>query len=331
MGKDNPEKGMKLSIVVPVYNVEAFLKKCVDSLLAQDLPASDYEIILVDDGSTDGCGALCDALVAAHGNIRVIHQQNRGLSGARNSGILVSAGTFIFFVDSDDFLEPNVLGGLIRQMEDNQLDILRFNYQNVNMQGEIFEPNKFYKPYVDYSDEVCDGFTFLNERLGNACYAWQFIVKASILHQQGNGFKEGIYFEDVEWTPRILIQVGRVASTETVVYNYLFRSDSIARNTDTEKKRKAIRDKLVIMDGFNALERQMQDNRWLQSMRAHTALAILYSVGRFFYQERKEYIRALREKVAFPLSTYHSTRSAKWKIRLANLSPYLVCWLYHRK
>ena len=322
---------MKLSIIVPVYNVEAYLQKCVFSLLNQDLPASDYEIILVDDGSTDGSGELCDSLAAEHGNIRVTHQQNRGLSGARNAGIPAASGDNVMFVDSDDFLCPNVLGTLIGLMYGQNLDILRFNYQNVNMDGEVFEPNKYVKPFVDYSSVVCNGETFLNERLGNACYAWQFMVKASILHQQGNGFKEGIYFEDVEWTPRILIQVGRVASTETVVYNYLFRSDSIARNTDTEKKRKAIRDKLVIMDGFNALERRMRDNHWLQSMRAHTALTILDSVGRFFYPERKEYIRALREKVAFPLSTYHSTRSAKRKIRLANLSPSLVCWLYHRK
>jgi Glycosyltransferases involved in cell wall biogenesis len=322
---------MKLSIIVPVYNVEAFLKKCVDSLLAQDLPKEDYEVILVDDGSTDGGGMLCDTLAAEHGNIRVIHQRNRGLSGARNSGIPVASGDYVMFVDSDDFLCPNVLGTLVGLMDSKELDILRFNYQNVNMDGAVFEPNKYVKPFVDYSDEVCDGETFLNERLGNACYAWQFLVKASLLRQEGNGFKEGIYFEDVEWTPRILIQVGRVASTETVVYNYLFRSDSIARNTDTEKKRKAIRDKLVILDGFNSLERQMQDNRWIQSMRAHTALAILYSVGRFFYPERKEYIRALRGKVAFPLSTYHSTRSARRKIRVANLSPSLVCWLYHRK
>ena len=331
MGEIYKEERMKVSIIVPIYNVEAFLKKCVDSLLAQDLPREDYEIILVDDGSTDGCGALCDTLAAAHSNIRVIHQKNRGLSGARNSGIPVATGEYVIFVDSDDYLEPNVLGELVKQMEDEDLDILRFNYQNVNMEGAVFEPNKYSKPYVDYSDEVCDGITFLNERLGNACYAWQFMVKASILHQEGNGFQEGIYFEDVEWTPRILIQAGRVASTKTIVYNYLFRSDSIARNTDTEKKRKSIRDKLFILEGFNGLERQMKDNRWLQSMRAHTALAILYTVGTFFYPERKEYIRALKEKVVFPLSTYHATRSAKRKICLANLSPSLVCWIYHRK
>ena len=321
---------MKLSLIVPVYNVEAYLQKCVDSLLAQDLPASDYEIILVDDGATDGSGALCDTLAAARGNIRVIHQENRGLSGARNAGIPVAFGEYIIFVDSDDFLEPNVLGGLVKEMEDKQLDILRFNYQNVDMDGGVFEPNKYSKPFVDYSSEVCDGETFLNERLGFACYAWQFIVKSSILHQEGNGFREGIYFEDVEWTPRILLQAGRVASTDTVVYDYLYRTGSIARTTDNEKKRKAIRDKTTILEGFAALKRIVRDNRWLRGMSAQIVLSMLDTIGRFFYPERKEYVKALKKLVDFPLSTYHATKSAKRKIWLANVSPYLVCLLYHR-
>ena len=322
---------MKLSVIVPVYNVEAYLRKCVDSLLNQDLPASEYEIVLVDDGSTDGSGALCDTLAAARGNIRVIHQENRGLSGARNTGIAAAVGEFVQFVDSDDWLDPNVLGGLVRQLEEQELDILRFNYQNVNMEGEVFEPNKYSKPFVDFSREVCDGVTFLNDRLGFACYACQFLVKASILKKEGNGFKEGIYFEDVEWTPRILLQAARVASTDTVVYNYLYRTGSIARNTDEEKKRKALRDKMTILEGFAALKRQVRDDRWFRGMSAQMALSILDSVGRFFYPERKKYIRALKRQVKFPMSTYHATKSAKRKIWLANMSPYLVCLLYHRK
>ena len=322
---------MKLSIIVPVYNVEAFLNKCVDSLLAQDLPADEYEVIIVDDGSTDSSGALCDTLAAEYGHIRVIHQRNRGLSGARNAGIPVASGTYVLFVDSDDFLCPNVLGTLVGLMESKELDILRFNYQNVNMEGAVFEPNKYVKPFVDYSDVVCDGETFLNERLGYACYAWQFLVKASILRQEGNGFKEGIYFEDVEWTPRILLQARRVASTDTLVYNYLFRTGSIARNKDAEKKRKAIRDKMTILEGFAALRPQVKDDRWFRGMSSQIALSIFDIVGRFFYPERKEYIRALKRQVAFPLSTYHATKSSRRKILLANVSPYLVCRLYHRK
>lgn len=322
---------MKLSIIVPVYNVKAFLNKCVDSLLAQDLPKEDFEIILVDDGSTDGSGKLCDSLAAEHGNIRVIHQQNRGLSGARNAGIPVASGDYILFVDSDDYLCPNVLGTLVGLAEEQDLDILRFNYQNVNMDGAVFEPNKYVKPFVDYSDVVCDGETFLNERFGYACYAWQFLVKASLLRQEGNGFMEGIYFEDVEWTPRILLQARRVASTDTVVYNYLFRTGSIARNTDHQKKRKAIRDKMTILEGFAALKPQVKDDRWFRGMSSQIALSVLDTVGRFFYPERREYIRDLKQRVCFPLSTYHATKSAKRKIWLANVSPFLVCRLYHRK
>ena len=322
---------MKLSIIVPVFNVEAYLQKCVDSLLNQDIPASLYEIILVDDGSTDRSGALCDTLAAGHGNIRVIHQRNRGLSGARNAAIAATAGQYVLFVDSDDFLEPNVLGELVRQVEDKDLDILRFNYQNVNDAGAVFEPNKYVKPFVDFSGEVCDGVTFLNERLGYACYACQFMVKTSLLKKEGNGFKEGIYYEDVEWTPRILLQADRVASTDKVVYNYLFRTDSIARNTDVEKKRKALGDKLSILAWFEGLRKQVRDNRWFRGMTAQVVLSVLDLVGRYFYPERKKYLKALKDQVAFPLSTYHATKSARRKIRLANLSPSLVCWLYHHK
>lgn len=320
-----------LSIIVPVYNVETYLRKCVESLLDQDLPPSDFEIILVDDGSTDSSGDLCDAFAADHTNIHVIHQQNKGLSGARNTGIAAASGKYIQFVDSDDYLSPNVFGGLIRQIEDQQLDILRFNYQNVNLAGEVFEPNKSSKPFVDFSDEVCDGEHFLNERLGFACYAWQFIVKSSLLHQEGNRFREGIYYEDVEWTPRILLQAQRIASSKTIVYNYLFRVGSIARNTDLEKKRKALRDKFYILDGFNSLKSQVHDDRWFKGMVAQISLSILDIVSHFFYSERKNYIKTLKKRDVFPLSTYHATESAKRKIMLANLSPSLICWLFHRR
>ena len=138
--------GLKLSIIVPIYNVEQYLGKCIDSLLNQDLPHKDYEIILVDDGSPDGCPAICDDYAKTHSNVRVIHRQNGGLSAARNSGIEVAQGRYVQFVDSDDYLEPNVLKTLVEKMEDDNLDILRFNYQNVNEQYEVFEPNKVSKP-----------------------------------------------------------------------------------------------------------------------------------------------------------------------------------------
>ena len=123
----------------------------------------------------------------------------------------------------------------------------------------------------------------------------------------------------------------RVASTDIIVYTHLYRTGTIARNTDHEKKRKAIRDKMTILEGFAALRPQVKDDRWFRGMSSQIALSIFDIVGRFFYPERKEYIRALKRQVSFPLSTYHATKSSKRKILLANVSPYLICRLYHRK
>ena len=193
------------SIIVPVYKVEKYLPKCIDSLLNQDLAESDYEIILVDDGSPDRCGQICDEYADKYANIRVIHQHNGGLSAARNAGIKIARGKYIQFVDSDDYLEPNVLGMLLKRMETDQLDILRFNYQNVDEAGNVFNPDKYSRQFVNYSDEITDGVTFLRERLGTACYACQFILKLELIKQSAL-FTDGLNYEDVEWTPRTVLK-----------------------------------------------------------------------------------------------------------------------------
>ena len=189
---------IKLSIIVPVYNVEQYLHKCVDSLLAQDIPLTDYEIILVDDGSPDECPQICDEYAATYDNIRVVHRENGGLSAARNSGIEVAHGEYVMFVDSDDYIEPNVLSGLIEQVERDNLDVLRYRLQYVNPQYEVYNPYKS-DPFKgnDYSKKTTDGITFLNMRMNTACYAWAFVFKRELI--DGCIFTPGIYFEDTDW------------------------------------------------------------------------------------------------------------------------------------
>ena len=322
---------MFLSIIVPVYNVEAYLERCVGSLVGQDIDRTDCEIILVDDGSTDGSGALCDRIASQEPGIRVIHKENGGLGSARNAGIRAAAGEYILFVDSDDYLEPRVLGGLRGQIERQGLDILRFNYQNVNEDGEVFEPNKVSKPFVDYSDEVCDGETFLTERLGYACYACQFIIRSTLLKKGDGLFKEGIWFEDVDWTPRVLLQAQRVASTPTVVYDYLFRTGSITRTPDPGKQKKKMEDRISIIDTLQALSRQTGNPAWFRGMASQIAISILTVAGLDFYPERRQIIRALRQKGVFPLSAFHATAGAARKMKIANFSPELLCRMLHLK
>lgn len=318
---------LKLSVVVPIYNVERYIRKCVDSLLQQDLSCDAYEIILVDDGSPDHCGEICDEYANSYSNVKVIHQMNGGLSAARNSGIEEAKGKFVQFVDSDDYLEPNVLKLLVEKMEADNLDILRFNYQNVNERYEVFEPNKVSKPFVDYRDEPCDGMTFLSDRLGFGCYAWQFVILRKLLNDCR--FKEGIYFEDTEWTPRLLRHAIKVTSTDLMVYNYLIREGSITKSVVEKKKRKVLDDKLLLIKSMQQQEEGVGDKRWFKGIISQTVLSVFGYVCENYYSEKDRYIKDLKIAKVFPLSSFHSTKAAKRKLQLANISPRLLCWLMH--
>lgn len=327
--KESADMGLRLSIIVPVYKVEPYLRKCVDSLLAQDLSGEDYEIILVDDGSPDQCPQICNEFADKYQNISVIHRNNGGLSAARNSGLAVAQGDYVQFVDSDDYLEPNVLKTLITKMDTDHLDVLRFNYQNVNEKGEVFEPNKVSKPFVDYRDEVCEGLFFLTERLGYGCYACQFIIRRDLL--DGCRFKEGVYFEDSEWTPKMLRKANRVTSTSLMVYNYLMRQGSITQGIDRERKRKVLEDKINLIDALQAQMKGADDTRWYRGFIAQLAISIITSISQSFFKERKRYLSQIKERHVFPLYPYHLTRFAKRKVYIANISPMLLCVLLSRK
>ena len=331
----------KLSIIVPIYNVEQYLRKCVDSLLNQDIPSSEYEIILVDDGSTDGSGAICDDYVHRLENgdwklenvqIRVIHRENGGLSAARNSGLEVAQGEYIMFVDSDDYIEPNVLGGLIAQIERDKLDVLRFDFRNVNENHDEFHPNKDPKRDVDLSETVVDGEMFLNERLGPGCYAWQFVIRHCLIIGDGKLdigdclFKEGIYFEDTEWTPRMLLRANRVASTEMIVYNYFWREGSISLPDNPTKRKKVIKDKIALIRGFKDQSQMVKNPVWFKWMTSFTAMTVLDAITTQSNEDRNAYIRELKSLDIFPLYTAkEKIRSHKIKVQIANISPSLYC------
>ena len=122
-----------LSIIVPVYKVENYLQKCIDSILAQTF--TDFELILVDDGSPDGCPALCDAAAAKDARVRVIHQKNGGLSAARNAGLDVARGAWIGFVDSDDYIAPEMYEKLYRAVQSTGADLALCDYAKVDEAG----------------------------------------------------------------------------------------------------------------------------------------------------------------------------------------------------
>jgi len=361
---------MKLSIIVPIYNVAPYLRKCVDSLLQQDY--DNYEIILVDDGSTDGSGALADSLATSPSNhlatsplafshspkIRVIHQPNQGLSGARNTGIKAATGEYIEFLDSDDYLQPNMIGRLMAQIERDNLDILRFKYQHVRLVQSPFtndhspitsyyEPYNPYKtdPYAfdDYSEEPTDGLTFLNERMGTACYAAMFVLRRSLLiNEDGtekNFFTPDIYFEDTDWLPRVLMQAKRVASTHLVYYCYLMREGSITHAVSREKQQKLLEDKMKLVKAMIGYKAKWQggetvrrrDDSWFDRMIAATVVSICGMLAGDFWSEKRKYLSNLSSMHIYPLCSARTNRFIKRKIAIINLNANIGVCLLHLK
>ena len=320
----------------------------MDSLLAQDI--TDYEIILVDDGSTDDSGAIADEIVReAMGNgqwaidnetncqspiadrptLRVIHQENAGLSAARNSGIKVATGDYIMFVDSDDYLQPNTLGALLAQAERDNLDVLRFRYQNVRESGEVFVPHEGIKTdYNNYSSEPTDGLKFLNDRMWVQCYVVQFLVRREIVLQEQ--FTPGIYFEDTDWTPRMLLRTKRVASTDLVVYNYLWREGSITLSQkDIKKMRKQLQDKLALISKLNMLGNRVANRRWFDGMISGLVINVVGIIAQYFYKERKDYIKHIKSYGVLPIKNINVASRAVKKLKLINLSIKLAVWILH--
>ena len=209
-----------ISVIVPVYKVEAFLQKCVDSIRNQTYEC--LEIILVDDGSPDNCGAMCDAFAAVDPRIRVIHKPNGGLSDARNAGIDIAQGEYFGFVDSDDWIEPDMYETLLTTA-------LRENVKLVcSGRYDVYEGADRTLGLCPAKDEVISG-----EELAKRIFVWEGIDSAAwdkLYHRslfRQIRYPVGRICEDLPTTYRIGLDAGRVAMVAKPLYNYFHRAGSI--------------------------------------------------------------------------------------------------------
>ena len=218
----------KLSIIVPVYKVEQYIHKCVDSILNQTF--TDFELILVDDGSPDNCGKICDEYAQKDKRVRVIHKENGGLSDARNAGIDVASGQVIGFVDSDDWIERCMYEEMLSYMKENNLDIVCADTNQVKYGKAKFKP-RYSKNKIWVKDEaICE---ILNGTLDNA--AWNKIYKRSVI---GNvRYPKGRIYEDVATTYKFISNSEKVGYISKPYYNYLKRKGSIVASGFNSKSR----------------------------------------------------------------------------------------------
>lgn len=302
-------------------------------MLNQDIPESELEIICVNDGSPDNSADIAREIAEEHPCIIVIDQENQGPSGARNTGMRHATGKYLCFVDPDDYVEPNVYGGLIKQMEEQQLDMLRFNYQIVDEQDQIV-PKRGNELTFDYSPQLMTGAEFITNRLDIACNIWRYIYRRTIITDNNIWCFVGDYYDDTPWLPLVLMKAERLNVCDTVVYDYLERSDSLVNASSPRAVQRKIDGSFMLLD---LLQDEMKDIRdkgildWYYRMIAHSVLSLLTMIAVYQYDQRKEYLIKLKRYDIFPLSTNRTSNKNVRKIKLINLCLILYLWLVHIK
>lgn len=225
---------MKLSVIVPVYNVEEYLEKCLNSILSQSF--TDYELILVNDGSTDASKKICLNFANLDSRIVYLEKENGGLSSARNMGLTYAKGEYISFIDSDDWIEPEMFLGMISDLTLNDADIVICGHYVRSMEGLIIEKeNKFFETKIYNGIKAAELVVMDNEIQS---FAWNKIYKKKLFN--GIKFPVGRLYEDIAVAHEILFNARKVILSEKFYYNYLRREGSIC--LDPNKANKRIKD-----------------------------------------------------------------------------------------
>lgn len=212
-----------ITVIIPVFNVEKYLARCLDSVCAQTY--SNIEIIVVDDGSTDGSGALCDKYEKKDSRIKVVHKVNGGLSSARNAGIRIAHGDYLGFVDSDDYIEPRMYETLLQACIQNDcaISVCGFNY--VFDDGSTISKSSIEKSQVfDFDRAITEMNTYRLFDMG----AWSKLYRKNLF--EGIFFPEGRLSEDFFVMPQLFSKAGKVAFVTDALYNYYQRENSITKS-----------------------------------------------------------------------------------------------------
>ncbi len=220
-----------ISVVVPVYNVEDYVKRCLDSLVMQTMTA--IEVLVVDDGSTDGSGAICDEYAARYDTIQVLHKPNGGLSDARNYGLARATGEYVLFVDSDDYLEPDACEALLAETGAGDVDM-------VIGRAALEKPSAAMQRFETVAAQLACHRVYTGKEYLIGCLsggalrveAWRSLYRRAFLQQNDLHFQKGIMHEDEEFTPRALLAAQKVVLSDRAFYHYdNARTGSIMNNS----------------------------------------------------------------------------------------------------
>lgn len=279
-----------LSIVIPVYNTEKYLAQCVNSVIEQ--PYEHLEVILVDDGSTDNSGKLCDEFEQKDNRIKVIHKENGGLSSARNTGIKHITGDYVLFVDSDDFIEKNSILMIVEFLKNYStpdvvfLEAYKF-YEKNNIEIPLGDGYKSDKINGRQKKEVMAHLACIKKYPSSSCTK---LIKASLFSEHNLFFIENTTSEDIEWVTRLLNVSLSFLYYEGKYYYYRQNREGSITNTYTERK---------FCDLFNVINiviENMKDNEFKDTY--YSFMAFFYPILLMHYsnlKDKKQYYKQVKE------------------------------------
>ena len=295
------------SVIIPVYNVENTLSECVNSVLSQSY--KDFEIILVDDGSTDGSSKLCDDFASKDKRIKAVHKKNGGLSSARNAGMKVITGDYFLFLDSDDYWTyDSFLSDLVEIIEKYDSDVVVFNISSDNSIFANYNRNYEIEEAVSSNgkDEAFKELIINNKLLSSAC---DKIYKSSLFNNEDFRFVEGVYSEDIDWTARVFISVQKISYLDRYAYYYRPNDSSITHNI----KYKNVVDLCNAIKKIIKLSEQITDEdyyEWYMNYCAYQYITFLNVVALF--KDRKEIETEIGNMKQYAyLLNYHYNKKVK--------------------
>ena len=214
-----------ISVIVPVYNVAQYLSQCVSSILSQDY--GDLEVILIDDGSTDASGEICDQYAAKDSRVRVIHQKNGGAAAAKNAGLRLASGDYLAFADSDDYLEPGAYGFLMKTLLETNADAVQGSFR------EVYR-NRAEEQHIQ--EETLEGYDYLLRfpKDFSCALLWNKLYRREIF--DGVFFKEGHKIDDEYFTYQGFLRPRKVVRVDRMIYNYRKRSSSVMSSPESAER-----------------------------------------------------------------------------------------------
>lgn len=299
-----------LTFILPCYNVEKYVQQCLDSIYECDLPEDQFEVLCINDCSPDNTQEILELNQKRHSNLRIIvHESNKGLGGARNTGIREAKGRYLWFIDSDDTVIAFRLGELLKRASNQDLDLFCFNYRSVDEEGLEISKDLFYKDTI-----ATNGLSFADNVYGHCCIVWymyyvvRFIFKTDYIRGMELFFPEKVAFEDTVFMARAVLNAKRIASVSYVMYSYRHNPNGITATTRCTPSAKLIYDSSLGYGGrLLKFSDEIEDEELKESFKRFAiSYTWLNSFGvkllRTSHTERKKFFQLLRgnrEEIAY--------------------------------